>query len=70
MKKLFIGILALALSLSAVCGCTPISAPSDSDDGSTIQKPSEDNTELCKSLSVGGFATDKIGDFSAYENTP
>ncbi len=103
MKKIFAGILALALSLTTAVGCsggsgdkdgsaddyTDIIQPNpdddtdkenpdgsekpnpdgDGSDGSDKEEPDDKPVQPTVDLSADGYVTDKIGDFSVYENT-
>lgn len=75
MKKLLAGILALACFVTVTVGCGPSnSAPGGEKDppdvGGEIEKPPVEETKIDADISAGGYVTDKIGDFSGYENTP
>lgn len=74
MKKLFLVILSLALIFSVFCGCNVPAGGGNggSGNGGTGNETGrEEDTELKEfALSADGYATDKIGDFSIYENTP
>ena len=77
MKKLLAAILALACFATVAAGCGPSNSTPEGEvdpPGGVIEDPPEDEkddneTKIDADISAGGYVTDKIGDFSEYENT-
>lgn len=69
MKKVFAGILALALLLTTAVGCSTGDDKEPTGDNPNIEQPKPDDEKPSVDLSADGYVKGKIGDFSVYENT-